>query len=166
MSLYKRWSTSISSSFWLVLTVTIWVAFAPIQAGGQAAYIIVIGKSMEPNYHLGDMIIVRQDSHYKVGDIVAYKNMQLKNNVFHRIIGSESGRYTLKGDNNSWVDTYNPSADEVIGKLWIYLPGLGNIIQRIRTPLNMALIVGLMMKASCWQIPKQVIPHIMCMMIP
>lgn len=144
MSLYKRWSTSISSSFWLVLTVTIWVAFAPIQAGGQAAYIMVIGKSMEPNYHLGDMIIVRQDSHYKVGDIVAYKNMQLKNNVFHRIIGSESGRYTLKGDNNSWVDTYNPSADEVIGKLWIYLPGLGNIIQRIRTPLNMALIVGLM----------------------
>jgi signal peptidase I len=142
MSIYKRWSTSISSAFWLVLTITVWVAFAPIQAGGQAAYIMVIGKSMEPNFHLGDMIIVKQDSHYNVGDIVAYKNMQLKNNVFHRIIGYESGRYILKGDNNAWVDTYKPSPEEVIGKLWIYLPGAGNIIQRIRTPLNMAIIIG------------------------
>ena len=142
MSIHKRWSTSLSSAFWLVLTVTIWVAFAPIQAGGQAAYIVVIGKSMEPNFHLGDMIIVKQDSRYKVGDIVAYKNLQLKNNVFHRIIGLESGRYILKGDNNAWVDTYKPLPEEVIGKLWIYLPGAGNIIQRIRTPLNMALIVG------------------------
>ena len=142
MSTYKRWSTSLSSAFWLVLTVTIWIAFAPIQAGGQAAYIMVIGKSMEPNFHLGDMIIVKQGSHYNVGDIVAYKNTQLKSNVFHRIIGYESGRYILKGDNNAWVDTYKPAPEEVIGKLWIYLPGAGKIIQRIRTPLNMALIVG------------------------
>lgn len=143
MNTYKRWSPSISAAFWFVITIAIWVAFAPIQAGGQAAYIMVIGKSMEPNFHLGDMIIVKQDSQYKVGDIVAYKNRQLNNNVFHRIIGFESGHFALKGDNNTWVDTYNPSPEEVIGKLWIYLPGVGKVIQRIRTPLNMALIIGM-----------------------
>ena len=143
MSIYKRWSTSLSSAFWLVLTITVWIAFAPIQAGGQAAYIMVIGKSMEPNFHLGDMIIVKQDSHYNVGDIVAYKNMQLNNNVFHRIIGLEGGHYIMKGDNNAWVDAYKPLPEEVIGKLWIDLPGAGNIIQRIRTPLNMAIIIGI-----------------------
>jgi signal peptidase I len=142
MSIYKRWSASLSSALWLVLTVTIWIVFAPLQAGGQAAYIVVIGKSMEPNFHLGDMIIVKQETHYDTGDIVAYKNIQLKSNVFHRIIGFESGRYILKGDNNTWVDTYHPLPEEVIGKLWVYLPGAGKIIQRIRTPLNMALIVG------------------------
>lgn len=144
MSIYKRWSTSLSSAFWLVLTVIIWIAFAPIQAGGQAAYIMVIGKSMEPNFHLGDMIIVKQNSHYVVGDIVAYQNAELKSNVFHRIIGREGGRYIMKGDNNAWVDTYKPSSDEIIGKLWVDLPGVGKIIQLIRTPINMAIVIGVL----------------------
>ena len=158
MSIYKRWSTSISSAFWLVLTITVWVAFAPIQAGGQSAYIMVIGKSMEPNFHLGDMIIVRQNPHYNVGDIVAYKNMQMNSNVFHRIIGQEGGRYIMKGDNNAWVDTYRPLPEEVIGKLWVDLPGAGYIIQRIRTPLNMAIIIGvvagLFLFSSMKEMPK------------
>jgi len=158
MSIYKRWSKSISSAFWLVLTITVWVAFAPIQAGGQSAYIMVIGKSMEPNFHLGDMIIVRQNPHYNVGDIVAYKNMQMNSNVFHRIIGQEGGRYIMKGDNNAWVDTYRPLPEEVIGKLWVDLPGAGNIIQRIRTPLNMAIIIGvvagLFLFSSMKEMPK------------
>ncbi len=144
MSRYRRWSKPLSSALWLVVTVAVWIVFAPIQAGGRAAYIVVIGKSMEPNFHLGDLIIVQQDSNYKIGDIVAYKNAQLNNNVFHRIIGVENRHYILKGDNNSWVDTYQPSSEEVIGKLWVYLPGVGKIIQRIRTPLNMALIVGVL----------------------
>lgn len=142
MNIYKRWSTSLSSAFWLIVTITLWIAFAPVQAGGQSAYIVVVGKSMEPNFHLGDMIIVKQDSHYNVGDIVAYKNMQMNSNVFHRIIGQEGARYILKGDNNAWVDTYKPLPEEVIGKLWVYVPGAGNIIQRIRTPINMAVITG------------------------
>ncbi len=144
MSIYRRWSKPLSSALWLVVTIAIWIAFAPIQAGGQAAYIVVIGKSMEPNFHLGDLIIVQHDSNYKIGDTVAYKNAQLNNNVFHRIIGIENHRYVMKGDNNSWIDTYQPSPEEVIGKLWIYLPGVGKVIQRIRTPLNMALIVGVL----------------------
>jgi signal peptidase I len=142
MNIHKRWSTSLTSAFWLIVTITIWIAFAPVQAGGQAAYIVVIGKSMEPNFHLGDMLIVKQKSHYVIGDVVAYKNMQMNSNVFHRIIGQEGTRYILKGDNNAWVDTYKPLPEEVIGKLWIYLPGAGNIIQRIRTPINMAIIIG------------------------
>ena len=144
MSTYQRWSKPLSSALWLVVTIAIWIVFAPIQAGGQAAYIVVIGKSMEPNFHLGDLIIVQHESNYKIGDIVAYKNAQLKSNVFHRIIALENNRYAMKGDNNSWVDTYQPSTEEVIGKLWIYLPGAGKVIQRIRTPLNMALIVGVL----------------------
>lgn len=144
MSMRPRWSRSLLSAFWLVLTAAIWIAFAPIQAGGQAAYIVVIGKSMEPNFHFGDLIIVQHESNYSIGDIVAYKNAQLKNNVFHRIIGFENNRYILKGDNNTWIDTYQPSSEEVIGKLWIYLPGAGKVIQRIRTPINMALIAGAM----------------------
>jgi EAL domain-containing protein (putative c-di-GMP-specific phosphodiesterase class I) len=45
----------------------------------------------------------------------------------------------LQGDNNSWVDSYQPSRTEVIGKLWIHLPQWGSIIQLLRRPINLAL---------------------------
>ena len=59
MTSYRRWSTAITSAIWLVLTAAIWIAFAPIQMGGSLAYVIVNGNSMEPNFHIGDLVIVR-----------------------------------------------------------------------------------------------------------
>ena len=142
MITYRNYARAIPSALLLVLMAFIWITFAPMQAGGQAAYIVVIGNSMEPKFHRGDLVIVQRDANYLIGDIVAYKNAQLKSNVIHRIIDSQNNHFILKGDNNSWIDTYQPSAEEVIGKLWIHIPGGGSVIQRIRTPLNMALIAG------------------------
>jgi signal peptidase I len=140
MMLHKRWSTSLFSAMWLVFAVAAWAIFAPIPVGGSVAYIIVNGISMEPNFHLGDLVIVRPSSYYNVGDIVVYQNQGLGGkNVFHRIIELNLDRYILKGDNNSWVDTYQPTEDEVIGKLWIYIPRGGWLLGKVRTPLGMAL---------------------------
>ncbi len=133
---------AITSAFWLVVMLVTWVIFAPIQAGGQSAYIQIIGSSMEPTFHVGDLVLVRADANYNIGDIVAYKNAELKSNVFHRIIGIENSHFTLRGDNNSWIDAYRPSSDEVIGKLWLHLPRAGTLLQKIRQPINMALIAG------------------------
>lgn len=143
MSSYRPWATVLSSALWLVLTAVIWIAFAPVQAGGQAAYVIVNGNSMEPDYHLGDLIIVRPSPYYAIGDSVVYESLELERNVFHRIIDMELDRYILKGDNNSWIDAYQPTQEEVIGKLWAHLPQFGKVIQFIRRPIIMAIIVGL-----------------------
>ena len=142
MTSYQRWASVISSALWLVLTAVIWIAFAPVQVGGQAAYVIVNGNSMEPNFHLGDLIIIRSESYYSVGDQVVYQNLDLGGSVFHRIIDLELDRYILKGDNNAWIDSYHPTQEEVIGKLWAHLPNFGKTIQFLRQPINMALIIG------------------------
>jgi signal peptidase I len=148
MILSQRWSTALSSAIWIVLTAALWIAFAPLQVGGQAAYVIVNGNSMEPNYHLGDLIIVRPQSHYGVGDQVVYQNPDLGGSVFHRIVDLRPDRYILKGDNNEWTDAYQPTQEEVIGKLWTHLPRFGKILQFIRRPINMALIAGVL--AGLW----------------
>ena len=144
MAIYKKFSTNFFSAFWIVMMIVTWLAFAPTQAGGMASYIIVIGNSMEPNFHIGDLVITQQEPVYQIGDAVVYRNLELGSFVFHRIISQELERYTLKGDNNSWTDTYQPSREEVLGKLWLYIPRGGVYVQKIRNPLTMALIAGVL----------------------
>ena len=130
------------SAFWVVTMVAIWLAFAPTRVGGAASYIIVIGNSMEPTFHIGDLIIVHEEPAYQIGDAVTYRNQELGSFVFHRIVSQKLGRYSLQGDNNSWIDTYEPSQAEIIGKLWLHIPKGGGVIQKMRNPVAMAVIAG------------------------
>jgi hypothetical protein len=98
---------------------------------------------MEPNFHFGDLVIVSPSSHYNVGDVVVYQNQALGGkNVFHRIIELNLDHYILKGDNNAWIDSYQPTGEEVIGKLWLHIPRAGRLMEKVRTPLGMALSAG------------------------
>jgi len=134
--------------------IAVWLAFAPTQAGGMASYIVVIGKSMEPNFHIGDLVIVHRGPIYQIGDAIVYRNQDLDNFVFHRIVSEQLGHYSLKGDNNAWVDTYQPARAEILGKLWIYIPHGGETIQKMRKPINMALtaaVLGTILVMSLFQ---------------
>jgi signal peptidase I len=157
MSIYRRRAQALLTAFWIALLAAVWINFAPIQAGGQAAYVIVAGQSMEPNFHYGDLIIVHKDTRYQVGDVVAYNNADLHHYVIHRIIAEKRGRFLLQGDNNSWVDNYEPSSSEVLGKLWAHLPRLGIYMQKMREPFFLALFAGLigMMMAGTLFVSKQ-----------
>jgi signal peptidase I len=142
MIAFKRYSPNVRSGFWVAALAALWLAFAPTQAGGLASYIIVIGNSMEPGFHIGDLVIVHEEAEYRVGDAVVYRNRDLENFVFHRIIQQELGHFTLQGDNNSWTDDYQPSKEEVLGKLWLHVPKGGEVIRWIRNPYAMAGLAG------------------------
>lgn len=142
MSIYRRRSQALLTAFWLTLLVATWFLLAPVQAGGQAVYVIVAGQSMEPNLHFGDLVIAHKASDYQVGDVVAYLNADLDRYVIHRIIGEENGRFQLQGDNNAWVDGYLPAPQEILGRLWVRLPRFGLTMQKLREPVYMALFAG------------------------
>jgi signal peptidase I len=131
---------------------------APVPLGGQATYVMISGNSMEPNFHRDDLAIVRRETAYQVGDVVTYYNAELAHNVIHRIIGMEQNYFVLKGDNNSWIDSYHPNHDEIVGKLWLYIPGMGKVIEWTRIPINMAIITAAMggiLMASTFTKPPQ-----------
>jgi signal peptidase I len=137
--------SSILASFSLFLFFFIfWMTLAPAHFGGPATYVIVDGNSMEPRFHRGDLLLVRAEPAYGVGDAVVYQNAEMGSYVFHRIIGTELDRFILQGDNNSWLDSYKPGADEIVGKLWLRIPGLGKSIEWMRFPLHMAVTVGVL----------------------
>ncbi len=142
MNSFRRWWQPLLAAFLLVLVVTLWILFAPVQMGGQVSYVIVNGISMEPNYHFGDLVILRQASDYQVGDVAAYHDPTLGVFVIHRVIGTKLDHFIFKGDNNSWTDSYQPTRQELIGKLWLHVPQVGSLMQQIRNPLGMAIIAG------------------------
>ena len=130
----------ISSAFLLVLTVGIWVLFAPIQFGGDVAYVILSGNSMSPKYVLGDLVVVRRQADYKIGEIVTYQHPDI-GYVFHRIVAIDaSGHFVLQGDHNTWRDSYHPSRDEIVGKFWFYTPKAGKTLEDLRSPWGFAIL--------------------------
>ena len=138
------------SALGLIILGTAWFYFAPTQLGGSTTYVVTHGTSMEPHFHTGDLAIVRSQSNYHVGEVVAYHNHQLHTIVLHRIVGREGDRYLFKGDNNNFVDPEHPVASQLIGALWIHIPGVGLRLQSIRSPLVMGILlfVGMLLLAG------------------
>ncbi len=127
----------------VISLIAMWIVFAPTRIGGRASYVIINGNSMEPGFHRGDLVIVQTASKYEVGDIVTYSDAKMGAYVIHRIIEKKQDYFILKGDNNSWIDAYHPTRNEIVGKLWIHIPKLGKTMEWLRVPINMALTIGM-----------------------
>ncbi|MEW6401042.1 MAG: signal peptidase I, partial [Chloroflexota bacterium] len=144
MKNFRRSSGIIANLLLIAGLIAIWLAFAPVKLGGAVSYVMINGVSMEPGLHGGDLVLVRKAPQYQIGDVVTYRDGKIGAYVIHRIIAMEQGHYILKGDNNSWVDAYRPTQEETIGKLWLHLPKLGNAMQWLRSPANLALSIFLL----------------------
>ncbi len=128
----------------LVALLAGWViCLRPSTLGGPVTYVMVNGTSMEPTFHDGDMAIVRKQSSYGVGDIIAYHIEGGQAIVIHRIVGGDgSSGFETKGDNRSGPDTWRPTHGQIVGKMWVAVPGAGRYLAWIRSPLPLAAIAG------------------------
>ncbi len=125
----------------VLLLAVAWALLAPLELGGQLKYILINGSSMLPLMAKGDFAIVRAETSYQVGDVVAYDFPDL-GTVIHRIIDKKGDQFVMKGDNNTWIDGYSPTADEIYGKLWVKIPGVGKAILALREPWAFGLLLG------------------------
>ncbi len=126
----------------LIVLACVWFYFAPGTLGGSTTYVVTDGISMEPRFHTGDLALVRSQSHYEIGQIVAYHSNAFHTIVLHRIIGRTGSRYIFKGDNNNFRDFEHPVRSQLIGSLWLHIPGAGARLHSFRSPLLIAILVG------------------------
>ncbi|MEW6473990.1 MAG: signal peptidase I [Actinomycetota bacterium] len=131
----------------LVLAVGWLVALRPLALGGSAAYVVVSGRSMEPTYRTGDLVIVRAAPAYDIGDIVAFRvpdeSTGRRPVVIHRIVAGDASGYVLQGDNKKERDLWRPRPEDVLGRAWLTLPRGGFILAAARSPLVLAVLAGL-----------------------
>jgi signal peptidase I len=127
----------------LLACAAAWSVLAPIAMLGSTAYLSAVGNSMLPYLRGGDLVAVRAADSYQVGDVVAYHNPILDNQlVLHRVVGFDGTRFVMKGDHNTWLDEYHPAMHDIVGKEWFHVDGIGDIIGRLRAPANGAALFG------------------------
>jgi signal peptidase I len=130
---------------WLAVAVIGWYLFAPVELGGYDRYVLTQGTSMLPSIHGGALVITREQSSYRVGEIAAYHNSAMGGAVvLHRIVAIHNGRYTFKGDNNQQADLYPPTKSALIGEKWLYWPGGGMLLANLGTPWIGGPLLGLL----------------------
>lgn len=127
----------------LLILAAGWLFFGPTQLGGTTSYAVIVGTSMEPMLHRGDLAVIREESTYRAGDVVLYESPELGSNVLHRIVRVQGGRFVLKGDNNDFLDSEQPTEAQLVGKLWLSAPQVGRVTDWLHAPLHAALLVGL-----------------------
>ena len=114
----------------------------PTFLDGPASYIVVSGVSMLPTLHTGDLAIVIRQDEYRVGDVVAYRTQQ--GNVIHRIVGGTAAAgFIVQGDNKNAPDPWQPKPADILGRMWWYVPGLGNWMVWLRQPPVAGALVGM-----------------------
>jgi len=121
-----------------------WLAFWPIGLGGSTGYAIVVGTSMEPRLHRGDVVVVRRSADYRVGEVVAYHSRMLDRTVLHRIIAVHGGRYVFRGDANTFTDPGTAARSDLIGRYWFKVGGAAAAVEWVQRPWHAALLAGVL----------------------
>ena len=91
--------------------------------GTSMPMVAVVSGSMEPNLHVGDLMIVRHQDQYDVGEIAIYNRDRIT--IIHRIIDVTPQGYVFKGDNNPGPDPQVVPPERVLGRGMFAIPLLG-----------------------------------------
>jgi signal peptidase len=131
----------------LTLFLTWFVLLRPAFLGGAVSYIMVSGESMEPTLHNGDLVMVRSEGSYRVGDLVAFRVPEAEHGggaiVIHRIVsGSAADGFTTQGDNNERPDPWSVGEDDIVGERWVGVSGAGRWLDLLRAPVLLAGLVS------------------------
>ena len=130
-----------------LLLVAAWFSLLrPSSLGGRQAYVVVDGTSMEPTYHDGDLVLIRKEAEYAIGDIITYRvggAFDDPTRVIHRLVGhAEDGKLLTQGDNRTGLDPWRPDVDDVIGRAVLHVPKAGRAATAAAQPEVLAAFGG------------------------
>jgi signal peptidase I len=121
-----------------------WILLSPVAFGGKTSFVVVQGRSMEPWYSTGDLVVARAASEYRVDDVVVFRLSDQRRSIIHRIVGGdEAGGWTTRGDGNERDDSWTVPDDAIIGRELLVIPRVASAITAVhKAPLRFAAIVG------------------------
>lgn len=103
---------------------------------------IVASGSMEPTLKVNELIFVRSQKEYEIGDIITFYDETLGGTTTHRIVNIEkNGEITTKGDYNNTEDYNKITNEKIIGKVIFSSMILGIIVKSQITQIIAIILV-------------------------
>ena len=129
----------------ILVFAAIGVAMLAFPIFGNKAFIVRSG-SMQPSIDIGSVVIVRPNTSYKAGDVVAFRSAKnSKTTITHRVSSVENGPsglyYKTKGDANSTIDGWEVKPSQLIGKMFVVVPYVGKLLIFARTSVGMPILI-------------------------
>ena len=93
----------------------------------------VLSDSMAPKINIGDLVVSANWVTPTPGDAAIYRQRDvggvIRQDVVHRVINiSSSGEYQFKGDNNVSADALAVPKSDIIGTVFLKIPGVGSLL--------------------------------------
>lgn len=129
----------------LILALSLWQTVARMVFHQDPPYLFgyaqltVLSGSMEPEFSAGDFLIIHEETDYRVGDVVTFRDEGAL--TTHRIVEEGPQGYTTKGDFNNVPDSQSVSGEQIVGKVVLVIPGLGQVLLFLRTPTGLMVIL-------------------------
>lgn len=131
----KRFVSLLSTLLLIVLALGV-VTIAVPRIFGVKMF-VVLGSSMEPNIHVGDLVYVFPTDYedIKVGDVVTFVIGEELTVATHRVIAKDEAneKLTTKGDHN-WIEDGPISYKNVVGVVKIIIPKGGYVFNFLSAP--------------------------------
>ena len=126
---------TLSWGIFAVVILGMYFVAGPTSLRGPASYIIVDGKSMEPTYEHGDLVVAYERGTYQAGDIVVYDApVDSQFNVIHRITERTEDGFITQGDNRDEPDGWIAPDEEIYGAALFHIPNGGAMVNFLRQP--------------------------------
>lgn len=140
----KIWD--IISTIVVILVVVIAMLLVGVRIFGLRPFTVLSG-SMEPTYHTGSLIYVKEvdPSEVQIGDPITFVLNEDLVVATHRVveIDEENQYFYTKGDANDAVDGSPVHFNNLIGVPVFTIPGLGYVANYIQNPPGMYIAIAL-----------------------
>ena len=116
----------------------------PMPFGYGAA--VVLTGSMEPTIMADELVIVKAQENYEIGDVVVFQTGKIL--VVHRIIAMDEETVTTQGDANNVADAPIEHS-RIKGRVIWHIPNAGSAVRVLKTPwATLLLIAGALVTAE------------------
>jgi signal peptidase len=139
------------SAAWVVGALVVAWLIWPTSLGGCTTLTIVSGRSMEPTYYTGDLVVARCGP-VEVGDVIVYNPPDVGGaRVIHRIVGGNAtDGWVVQGDNNDFLDPWNPHAEDILGSAALHVPKVGRLAGLLVSPLTWISLLVVALAIVVW----------------
>ncbi len=105
-------------------------------------FLVDLTESMEPAINSGDLVIIKEQKEYEVGDVVTYRDKR-ESLITHRIVEIKDNRYYFKGDKNNAKDSDGVTINKIEGKYVNKIAKLGSICLFLKSIYGIIMLLSI-----------------------